>query len=407
MATPKLKRTLSFPLLTLYGLGTILGAGIYVLVGKVAGHAGTAAPVAFLVAAVVAGLTGMSFAELGARYPESAGEAAYVQAGFGRARLSALVSLAVALTGVVSAATIAVGFTGYLSVFMDVPAWAAVTALVMGMGAVAAWGVGASSLAVAGMTLLEVGGLLLVLGVAGGDAVAALPERAAELVPTADLHVWAGVMTGAFVAFYAFIGFEDMVNMAEEVRDPARDMPRAILLSLAVATVLYLAVAATCVLVLPGEALVRSRAPLADVYASAGGARSLVAAISLVAVTNGALVQIVMAARVLYGASRRGWLPGWLATVHPRTRTPVRGTVLVSAVVLLLALAFPLTTLAQATSLVILLVFAVVNLALMRLKSRGEPAPEGVRTWPVAVPLLGVAFIGLLLAVRGWVLLRG
>ncbi len=398
MAT-ELRRSLSLPLLTLYGVGTILGAGIYALVGEVAGLAGAAAPTAFVVAAVLAGLTGLSYAELSARYPVSAGEAAYVEAGFGWPRLATVVGVAVAITGIVSAATITLSFAGYLSVFVELPAWPVVTVLVLLLCGIAAWGVEASAAAAALMTLVEVGGLLLVLAVAGGDAVAALPARAATLVPT-ELVAWSGVLSGGFLAFYAFIGFEDMANMAEEVRDPTRDLPRAILIALAVSTLLYIAVAATCVLVLPLEQLAGSRAPLAEVYAQAGGAPELIAAISLVAVSNGALVQIIMASRVLYGVSRRGWLPAWLGEVHPRTQTPVKGTVLIGAVVLGLALAFPLVTLAQVTSLVILLIFATVNLSLWRVKRRESEPPAGIRTWPAAIPMIGVLLITALVIFR-------
>ena len=217
---PELKRTLSLAQITFYGLGTILGAGIYVLVGKVAGTAGLYAPLAFVVAALLAGLTGLSYAELAARHPKSAGEAVYVQDGFRWRPLSMLVGFLIILTGIVSAATIANGFVGYLHVFIDVPDWLAITLLVLALGALAAWGIAESVMAATAITLVEVGGLLLVLAVAGGSF-ADLPARLPELIPPFEVPVWQGILLGAFLAFYAFIGFEDMANVAEEVRHPA------------------------------------------------------------------------------------------------------------------------------------------------------------------------------------------
>ena len=165
----ELKRTLSLAQLVLYGLGTILGAGIYVLVGKVASLAGPYVPVAFLVAALLTVFTGLSYAELAARYPRSAGEAVYVQEGFHRRALSLLVGFLLILTGMVSSATIVNGFVGYLHVFVTVPDWLVITLLVLLLGALAAWGISESVMAASLITLIEVGGLILVILVAGNS----------------------------------------------------------------------------------------------------------------------------------------------------------------------------------------------------------------------------------------------
>ncbi|BAV34043.1 amino acid permease [Sulfuricaulis limicola] len=384
----ELKRTLSLAQLVLYGLGTILGAGIYVLVGKVAGLAGLYAPVSFIVAAVLAGLTGLSYAELSARYPRSAGEAVYVQEGLQRRVLSVLVGFLIILTGVVSAATIANGFVGYLHVFVPVPDWLAVTLLVLLLGALAAWGISESVMAASLITLFEVGGLILVILVAG-DSLGTLPARLPELIPPPDTGVWLGIMLGAFLAFYAFIGFEDMVNVAEEVKDPGRILPLAIVITIVISTVLYLLVALVAVLALPPAELAQSRAPLALIYERAtGSAPTLISLISIFAVVNGALIQIIMAARVLYGMSREGWLHRALGKVHARTRTPLLATAVATAIVLALALWLPLVTLAKATSFVILIVFALVNLSLVRIK-RKHPRPEGITIYPAWIPLAG------------------
>jgi amino acid transporter len=384
----ELKRSLSLVQITLYGLGTILGAGIYVLVGKVAGLAGLYAPVSFVVAAALAALTGLSYAELSARYPRNAGEAVYVQEGLHVRGLSVLVGFLIILTGVVSAATIANGFVGYLHIFIEIPDWFAITLLVLLLGALAAWGISESVMAASLITLLEVGGLLLVLFVAG-DSLGDLPARLPELIPPADGGIWLGIMLGAFLAFYAFIGFEDMVNVAEEVKDPTRILPLAIIIAIAVSTILYLLVSLVAVLALPPAELAQSRAPLALIYERAtGSAPVLISLISLFAVVNGALIQIIMAARVLYGMSREGWLHGAFGKVHAVTQTPLLSTAVATLIVLALALWLPLVTLAKATSFIIMIVFALVNLSLVRIKRR-DPKPAGIRVYPVWIPVAG------------------
>ena len=387
-ASPTLKRSLSAPLIAFYALGTILGAGIYALVGKVAGSAGLYAPVSFLLAAVVALFTGLSYAELAARFPRSAGAALYVQEGLHWPLLSLIVGLLVIATGVVSAATLTHAFAGYLRVFVAWPDVWVMSALVIAMGLIALWGIGESVRIAAAITLIELSGLFTVLW-AGRGTVAELPARLAELPPV-DGGVVAGVVLGAFLAFYAFIGFEDTANVAEEVVDPARNIPRAIIGSLAVATLLYISVALVAVAALPLQELTASRAPLALVYERAtGGSANFIAAVSLFAVLNGAMIQIIMASRVLYGMSREGWLPGF-ARLHARTRTPVLATMVVAATVLALSLWLDIVVLAKATSFIILLVFALINLSLLRVRRR-MPAPLGVRSYPVWVPALGIA----------------
>lgn len=396
-APVELKRALSLAHLTFYGLGTILGAGIYVLVSKVAGLAGLYAPIAFLVAAVLAALTGMSYAELSARYPKSAGEPVYVQQGLGWRPLSVLVGWLIILTGVVSAATIANGFVGYLHVFMAAPDGLVIALLVILLGALAAWGISESVMAASLITLVEIGGLILVLFVAGGS-LGDLPARLPELTPPLDGAAWHGILLGAFLAFYAFIGFEDMVNVAEEVKDPARALPLAIIIAIVISTILYLLVSLVAVLALPPAELAQSRAPLALIYERAtGSAPVLITLISLFAVVNGALIQIIMASRVLYGMSREGWLHEAFGRVHVRTRTPLLATALATAIVLVLALWLPLVTLAKATSFIILVVFALINLSLWRIK-RKTTRPAGMRIYPAWVPAAGfLATSGLLL----------
>lgn len=384
----QLKRALNLAFLTLYGLGTILGAGIYVLVGKVAGIAGLYTPVAFLVAGTIAAVTAFSYAELASRLPKSAGEAVYVQEGFGVRSLSSAVGLLLVLAGLVSSATLAKGFVGYFQVFFDLPGWLVITLLVAALGGLATWGIVESAIAATIATLIEIAGLVLIVAVSV-DSLATFPARLPELLPPFESAAWAGIAAGAFLAFYAFIGFEDMVNVAEEVKEPRRTLPLAIILAMVISTVLYMLVATTAVLALPLTELASTHAPLALMFEHAtGSAPVIIAAISLFAVVNGALVQIIMGARVLYGMSEAGWLPRWFGRIHPRRRTPHHATAFMAGAVLVLALWLPLVTLARTTSFTILIVFALIHAALLRIKRR-SPAPPGVRTYPKWVPAAG------------------
>lgn len=385
-----LKRTLSLPLLTFYGLGTILGAGIYVLVGKVAGYAGPYVPVAFLIAALLALFTALSYAELAARYPKSGGAAVYLQAGFHRRWLSVFVGFLLILTGIVSAATLVNGFVGYLHVFVDVPGWLVIIALVFGMGALATRGIAESATTAALITLIEIGGLIFILGVTGSH-LADLPGRLShfDFAPPADLFVWNGIFLGAFLAFYAYIGFEDMVTVAEETKEPTRTVPLAILLAVGISTLLYMLVALAAVLALPVDELARTEAPFALLYTRATGQPpTVITIISLFAVINGALIQIIMASRILYGMSREGWLHAMLGWVHPVRQTPMVATALITLSILVLALWLPLVTLAKTTSFITLVAFSLINLALVRIKRR-EPCPAGIRIYPSWIPWVG------------------
>lgn len=397
--TPKLKRSVSLRLAILYGLGTTVGAGIYVLIGKVAGVAGMQAPVAFLLACGIAALTGFSFAELSTRYPQSAGEAVYVHAAFARRWLALAAGLGMVSAGVISSAAISNGFAGYFDQLLPSPDWLVVTLVVVMLGAVAAWGIGESITVAAIFTLIEIGGLLLVIW-GGRDALGQAPARLDELLPDFSLTVWVGIATGAILAFYAFIGFEDIVNLAEETHEPKRILPRAIVWTLALTALLYVALALVAVLSVPPKDLAASRAPLADLFRkTTGAAPTVITLIGMVAVINGALIQIIMASRILYGLARMGWLPARFGQVHARLRTPLFATGIVTAGVLIFAHFLPIETLAQITSVITLLVFALVNGALVRLKlgSGGQTAQTAFRVslWvPVAGFLACVLFAG-------------
>lgn len=393
MSDHKLNRTLGLPLLVLYGLGTVVGAGIYAVIGEVAAGAGVYTPLAFLVASVMALFSAMSLAELSARYPKSAGEAVFVREGFGLISLSTLVGLLVVLSGIVSAATIVNGAVGYVQDLAQIDRTVVVVVLVLFLGAVASLGVGQSVGIAAIISIIEVAGLLLVIWSGRGE-LTNLPDVFAAAPPLDATILTGGILGGALLAFYAFIGFEDMVNMAEEVKDPVRNMPRAILLVLALSSFIYVALALVIVASMDMEALRESGAPLADVFAHTSGLDgSMISVVAILAIINGGLVQIIMGARVIYGLTQQGSLPKVLGRLNPKTRTPVIATFLVAGIVLTLALVGTLSGLASVTSMLLLTVFTLVNLALLRIKSRG-PSPDGVPDYPGIVPLAGAIISG-------------
>ena len=396
---PGLKRALTLPLLTLYGLGVTLGAGIYVLVGAVAGEAGLYAPVSFLLAALVVGITAMSYAELATRFPVSAGEAAYVQAGFGIRQLTLLVGLLVALSGIVSSAAVAIGAGAYLSGVTGLPVgWLAI-ATVLAMGALAAWGITESVTAAAIVTVVEMCGLLLVIGWGFGGPSEAVASPG-EFIPAIGGEHWIGIGGASILAFFAFIGFEDMANVAEEVKNPVRTYPRALLLTLVITTLLYILTVVSVMMKVPVEELSGSAAPLMLAFKDAPSIyRDAFSVIAVVATVNGILIQMIMASRVIYGLADRGHLPRLLAYVSPSTRTPLAATAFVVLAVIALSWGFPIEVLAERTSQIVLFIFVLVNLALLRLKQRGEGAAGDHFAVPIAVPIAGAITCAILLAV--------
>ncbi len=386
---PALKRSISLPLLVFYGLGNILGAGIYVLVGEIAGIAGFYAPFAFLLAATVATFTAFTYGELASRYPLSAGEAVYVQHGFNKKSLSIVTGLLIALGGMVSAATITRGFVGYLKLLVELPDPLVIAVVLAVLAGIAIWGISESILVAALFTILEILGLLLIVWV-GRDALTEIPQTLPDLIPPLQKDALSVVMVGGFLAFFAYMGFEDMVNVAEEVKNPSRNLPLAIIIALVVSTLLYAAVSIVAVSTTSPEMLATSESPLALVYEINTQKRPyFITFIGLFAVINGALIQMIMASRILYGMSRNHWLPAFFGRVNAKTRTPINATISVAVLVATLALFIPLITLASMTSLVLLIVFVLLNLALLLIKHR-EPAPAGVKTVPVWIPLLGL-----------------
>jgi len=387
-AVVPLRRRLGLAMLVLYGTGVTVGAGIYVLIGAIAGHAGAYAPWSFVLAAAVMALTVASYAELSTRFPVSAGEAAYVRAAFRSRALAMTVGLLTVVTGVVSSAAVTLGSAGYIRQFIDLPQGLIVVIVVLALAAVAAWGI-LESVAVASLfTLIEVGGLVVVI-VAGIHA--DLPIAATIIhMPPLDATALSGIGFGSLLAFFAFIGFEGLANVVEEAKVPHRDVPRAMALTLGISTILYVVVAAVAVSAGPIERLAASSAPLSLVFREvAGVSPATISAIAIVSTLNTILAQMTVAARIVYGIAREGELPAIFARVHPGTRTPLIATACIAALVVPLALFVPLTPLAEVTSLATLAVFALVNLALLRLRYRGVRSDNPHVTVPIWIPVAG------------------
>ncbi len=393
----ELRRTIGLPLLLFFGLGNILGAGIYVLVGKVSGEAAMYAPVAFLVASFVAGFSAFAYSEMSARYPLSAGEAVYIDEGFHLTALSRLTGLLIAFAGMVSAATLSRGFYGYFYTFFQAPELLVITGIILLMGLLTLWGISQSVGVAALLTVVEISGLLLIIW-AGKDVLSSVPAQIDILLPPLQSSVWSGIILGAFLAFFAFIGFEDMVNIAEEVKNPHRTLPAGILLSLLIATLFYALITLIAVLALDQNTLAESKAPLADILSATSDINpKIISSIGMFAIINGALIQMIMASRIFYGMAKKGWIWKGLAKVNNKTQTPVTATWLVIIIILCLALWFPLETLARGTSYLILIVFTLVNAALISIKRKKEPV-EGALNIPIWVPVAGfISSISLIL----------
>jgi len=389
---PTLHRHLGFWALVFYGVGDILGAGIYALVGKVAGVAGEASWAAFGIALFVAGLTALTYAELGGRFPRSAGESFFAEKAFGRPGLSLVVGWVVLCSGILSLATVSVAFGGYMSELVPaLPPTVAIVGILLLLTAINFRGMRESSTTNIVATMVELTGLLIVI-VAGALFLGKSPEHSvATTIEASGAVSWTSVAKGAALSFFAFIGFEDMVNVAEEVKDPEKNMPRAIITALAVAGMVYLAVVIVATSVVAPVALASSDAPLLSVVEHSTDAvpRGLFSLIALFAVANTGLLNFIMGSRLIYGMSRQGLLPEPLGRIHASRRTPHWAIVAVLGVALALALSGTLTYLAGTTSLLLLLVFFTVHVSLIVIKRRYADSPMRTFCAPIVLPFLG------------------
>lgn len=397
---PELRRLIGPGLLVLFVIGDLLGTGIYSLTGQVARHVGGAVWLPFLLAVVVAIFTAASYLELVTKYPRAAGAAHFVGRAFRRRSLTFLVGFAVMASGIASASTASRAFAANLfDAFGLGPggSWGVGVVgglFLLGIAAINLRGLGHGLVANVLLTCVEAAGLLLVVAI-GARAIGsgeADPSRALQFRSSAEGGaVWPAV-TATTLAFFAMLGFEDSVNMVEETRDPSRTFPRALLAGLGLTALLYVAVSVVSVAVVPPERLAEGETPLLQVVAAGAPGFPLwvFGAITMFAVANTALLNMLMASRLVYGMSREGRLPPVLGRIHPARRTPAAAIPFTTAVALaLVGLGGGLPVLAGTTTLLLLAVFAVVNVAVLVLRRDRVPHPH-FRA-PTPLPVLGAA----------------
>lgn len=406
-SSPGLRRAVTGPLLFLFILGDVLGAGVYALVGELGAEAGGAIWLPLLVALGMALLTAASYAELVTKYPKAGGSAVFAQRAFGSPLVSFLVGFCMLAAGVTSAAGLALAFGGdYLAVFLDVPPVLTALVFLALVAALNARGIQESLRANVVMTTIELSGLVLVvvlgavvLGRGEGD-----PSRVLEL--PAETSWAAAVLGGALIAFYSFVGFETSANLAEEVTDVRRVYPRALFGALVAAGVVYLLVGLVAPAVVAPEDLAASSGPLLEVVRAAGGIPlEVFSAVALVAVANGALLTMIMASRLTYGMAQEGLLPPVLGRVLPHRRTPWVAILVTTVVAMVLAATGELVDLASTVVLLLLFVFLSTNVAVLVLRRDRVDHPH-FRAW-TALPVLAVLTCVVLLTqqeARHWAL---
>lgn len=391
---PGLARAITPTLLLILVVGNVLGAGIYAVVGEVAREAGGLSWVAFLVAFGTAALSALSLCELTTKYPGASGIVLYVERAFRRPVLSLTVGIAILASGLTSAATAARAFGGeYLQEFTDADSTMAAALFIAALTALNWWGIVESLRANVLMTILEVAGLVLVVIAAfavigAGDGDLSRPFDPSS--PESDLVPFA-LIGGAAIAFFSFLGFEDVANMSEEVKRPALSYPRALFGGLAITAVLYIAVVfLTLAVVTPGR-LADSTAPLLLVVEASPFTSStkLFAAIALIAVANTALANLVMSSRLVYGLSTRGLIPHAFSRIDLRRSTPWVAVLAVAAMAVAIAATGDLGGLARTTVLLLLSVLVLMNVSAIRL--RRDVVGHRHFSAPAWAPWLGAA----------------
>jgi APA family basic amino acid/polyamine antiporter len=394
---PSLKRVMGPGLLLLFIVGDVLGTGIYALTGTVAAEVGGVVWLPFLIAFLVALITAFSYLELVTKYPQAAGAALYTHKAFGIHFLTFLVAFAVMSSGITSASTAARAFSANAAAVFDLDIGEGIGITLIGLGfmtlvaLVNFRGVGESVKANVVLTCVELSGLLIIIGIGvwalgGGEGDF---SRVTEF-DTGDKSVLTGVIAATGLAFFAMVGFEDSVNMAEECKEPRRIFPKVLLLGLGITGLIYVLVSISAIALVPADQLSEGETPLLQVVEAGAPAfpLGLFGVITMFAVANTALINMLMASRLVYGLGREGVLPPFLSRVHPRRRTPV------TAILFTTALAFGLITFVGAvpdlggtTALLLLMVFAVVNVAVLVLRRR--PIDEHHFRTPTILPIIG------------------
>jgi amino acid transporter len=390
------KGTLGVLGLTFYGVGMIVGAGVYSVIGAAAGRAGTGVALGFAVGAVVAALTAMSYAELAAMFPRAGAEYVYAREAIPRPRVVAFaLGIVLVLAAAGTAATVSLAFAGYLSAHVAWPPALVAGSLIVLLTAVNVAGIRLSTAVNVVLTLAEVAGLAAFVVV--GLSAPRLGEGLLDVgLPQA--------LAGAAVLFFAYLGFEDVANLAEEAREPRKDLPRALFLSVGITAVLYVAVGVAAVALMEPARLAESRAPLAD--AARGSAPAVadgLGVVALLATTNTALIALVAGSRMARGLARGGDLPEVVGTVRGRHGTPWVAALVLATLALSLLPMGGVSAVASLSSFAALLAFVVVNAAVVVLRFRKPRAerpfrvPLAIGRFPV-LPALALASAALLLS---------
>jgi len=389
--TNGLVRTLGLTALIIYGVGDILGAGIYALVGKIAGLAGPYTWLSFLIAMFIVFFTALTYSELVSRYPRSGGVSIFVQESFGRPSLSILAGLLLFSATLLSMSTLTQAFIGYLnSLGVTIPAFFEVFSFLLVLLLINIRGIRQSSIANIISTLVEVSGLLLVLIFGLRYLMSADHSIAMEHAGSPNIGK---LFEGAALAFFAFTGFEDLANVAEEVKQPKKNVPRAILSSLGIAGIMYLSVSWVATAIISGQELSQSSGPLLDVVHRAYPPLPIFvfSLIALFAVFNTTLLNYITASRLLYGMAEENLIPKFFQKVHKKFHTPYVSILFIFPIVLTLGTLGSLKGLASSTSAVILILFSFSSIALINIK-RKEPKKSRLDIFrvPMWVPCLAV-----------------
>ena len=372
-----LARRISTFELTAMGVGVILGAGIYVLVGEAAGRAGSAVWISFGLAAVAAVLTGLTYAELASSFPSSAAAFEFTRRAFG-ARTGFVIGWTMLFAMTIPAAAVALGFAEYLDEFVSLPTRLVAVALIVASALLLIRGVSESVRVGVVFAAVEIGGLILVVVVStryldpgGGD------------VNYLDLFDGVnGILAATALIFFAFLGFEQIANLGEEARDPKRGLPIAIISAVAITSVVYMLVALSAVSVVNWRELAESGAPLSLVVREATGAdlAKTLSVIALFATANTVLFSMLAGSRALFGMARDGSLPDGISRVSRRGKTPFVAIFIIATAAVVFALVGKIGTVADMINASVLLAFTAVNVALIRIRLRGDNMPGAFRT---------------------------
>jgi len=396
LAEPQLKRRLGLWVTTLTGVGVILGSGIYVLVGVAAGEAGNAVWLSFLIAAAVAGLTGLSYARLSKLKPKDAPEFQFVGMAF-KPSLAFLAGWMILWAVVISASAVALGFAGYLSYLLGTPVIPVAIGLVLASSIVVFLGIGESALLAGILTFIEVAGLVFIVAIG-------VPHFGEVNIMEMPMGV-AGTIGAASLVFFAYLGFEGMANLSEEMKNPQRDLPRAILLALGISTLLYILVSLAAVSVLDWQTLGQSDAPLALVAVQVLGdnAGLTLTLVALFSTANTVLLLLLAASRAMWAMSCAGALPRVFCVIGEERRTPWLAIIVVGFFASLFTVFEDIRDVAEFTNFATLLAFAGVNAAALKIFDR-ESSLSGFRRifLDIIMPALGLVTAVLLAINTGW-----